>query len=133
MNLSTACLSQSPVHKPQSRFSALAVAIALTLITISAPPATAAEASSGIGLGFIEMQKLWQGLTEKPKMTTCRLATRQTYRKKQICVYSGANHTLVAIYNNAGAFCSNELRCKYDPDRSKSVSGYVRAFRAAQK
>ena len=119
----------------------LLVAIMTRVIVVSAlaygvTPANMAAASenaSGIGLGFIEMQKLWQGLTEKPRMTTCRLATRQTYKKKQICVYSGANHTLVAIYNSAGAFCNNELRCKYDPDTSKSVSGYVRAFRAAQK
>ena len=90
------------------------------------------EHKSGIGLGFL-MQKLWQGLVEKPRMTTCRLATRQTYKKKQICVYSGANHTLVAIYNSAGAYCNNELRCKYDPDRSKSVAGYVKQFRASQK
>ena len=119
----------------------LRLALLMRVIAVSAlaygvtpaNPVAAAENASGIGLGFIEMQKLWQGLTEKPRMTTCRLATRQTYKKKQICVYAGANHTLVAIYNSAGAFCNNELRCKYDPDRSKSVSGYVRAFRAAQK
>ena len=114
---------------PARFFAATAFAFAL----MATSPAVAAEQSYGIGLGFKEMQKLWQGLTEKPRMTTCRLATRQTYKKKQICVYSGANHTLVAIYNNAGAYCNNELRCKYDPDRSKSVSGYVRAFRASQK
>ena len=105
----------------------------LTLGLLASSPALASEQNSGIGLRFKEMQKWWQGLTEKPRMTTCRLATRQTYKKKQICVYSGANHTLVAIYNSAGAFCNNELRCRYDPDRSKSVTGYVRAFRASQK
>jgi hypothetical protein len=108
---------------------AAVVAIGILLAT----PASASEQKSGIGLGFIQMQKLWQGLVEKPRMTTCRLATRQTYKKKQICVYSGANHTLVAIYNSAGAYCNNELRCKYDPDRSKSVAGYVKQFRASQK
>ena len=108
---------------------AAVVAIGILLAT----PASASEHKSGIGLGFIQMQKLWQGLVEKPRMTTCRLATRQTYKKKQICVYSGANHTLVAIYNSAGAYCNNELRCKYDPDRSKSVAGYVKQFRASQK
>jgi hypothetical protein len=111
---------------------AIAVGALVYGVTL-ATPAAASEKASGIGLGFIEMQKLWQGLTEKPRMTTCRLATRQTYRKKQICVYTGANKTFVAIYNSAGAFCNNELRCRYDPDRSKSVSGYVRAFRASQK
>ena len=108
-------------------------ALALLAVIVLATPVNATERESGIGLGFIQMQKLWQGLVEKPRMTTCRLATRQTYNKKQICVYSGANHTLVAIYNSAGAYCNNELRCKYDPDRSKSVAGYVKQFRASQK
>ena len=108
-------------------------ALALLAVIVLATPVNANERESGIGLGFIQMQKLWQGLVEKPRMTTCRLATRQTYKKKQICVYSGANHTLVAIYNSAGAYCNNELRCKYDPDRSKSVAGYVKQFRASQK
>ena len=59
------------------------LAIGLLLAT----PACANEHKSGIGLGFVQMQKLWQGLVEKPRMTTCRLATQQTYKKKQICVY----------------------------------------------
>ena len=79
------------------------------------------------------MQQLWNGILEKPQMTTCRLATRQTVKAKQICVYAGANRTYVAIYNDAGTFCAGEMQCRYDPDRSKSVSGYVVAFRNAQK
>ena len=107
--------------------------MSLMLGLLASTPALAAEQSYGLGLGFKQMQKVWRGLTEKPRMTTCRLATRQTFKRKQICVYSGANHTLLAIYNDAGAFCTNEMRCRYDPDRSKSVTGYVRAFRASQK
>ena len=114
---------------PGRAFCVLALLAAIGLAT----PANATDRESGIGLGFVQMQKLWQGLVEKPRMTTCRLATQQTYKKKQICVYSGANHTLVAIYNSAGAYCNTELRCKYDPDRSKSVASYVKQFRASQK
>lgn len=96
------------------------------------PAGAHAENGSGLGLGFNQMQKLWNGLIEKPRMTVCRLATRQTYKKKQICVYAGANRTYVAIYNDAGAFCVGEMQCKYRPDRSKKVSDYVVAFRKAQ-
>ena len=92
-----------------------------------------AENASGLGLGFRQMQKLWNGLIEKPRMTTCRLATRQTYMKKQICVYSGANFTSVAIYNDAGTFCAGEMQCKYNPNRDKRISDYVVAFRKANK
>ena len=96
-------------------------------------PVTAHANDSGIGIGLRHMQKLWNGLVEKPKMTTCRLATRQTVRSKQICVYAGANRTYEAIYNGAGDYCASEVQCRYDPDRSKTVSGYVVAFRNAQK
>ena len=96
------------------------------------PPGAHADNGSGLGLGFKQMQKLWNGLIEKPRMTVCRLATRQTYKTKQICVYAGANRTYVAIYNDAGAFCAGEMQCKYRPDRSKKVADYVVAFRKSQ-
>ena len=109
-----------------------ACGIVLTAFLFSAP-VTAQANDSGIGIGLRHMQKLWNGILEKPRMTTCRLATRQTVKAKQICVYAGANRTYVAIYNEAGTFCAGEMQCRYDPDRSKSVSGYVVAFRNAQK
>lgn len=108
------------------------ILIAALCASMASAPA-AAENKSGIGLGFVQMQKLWNGLIEKPRMTTCRLATRQTVKRKQICVYAGANRTYVAIYNDAGAFCAGEMRCKYDPDTSKTASDLVVAFRNAQK
>ena len=88
---------------------------------------------SGIGIVLLHMQKLWNGMLEKPQMTTCRLATRQTVKAKQICLYAGANRTYVAIYNDAGTFSGGEMQCRYDSDHNKSVSGYVVAFRNAQK
>ena len=101
------------------------------MLILAAPAAQAAE--SGIGVGLREMQKLWNGLVEKPRMTTCRLATRQTVKAKQICVYAGANRTYLAIYNKAGAHCAGEVQCKYNPDKSKTASDFVIAFRNAQK
>ena len=109
-----------------------AYGILLTAFLFSVP-VTAQANDSGIGIGLRHMQKLWNGILERPQMTTCRLATRQTVKAKQICVYAGANRTYVAIYNDAGTFCAGEMQCRYDPDRSKSVSGYVVAFRKAQK
>lgn len=109
-----------------------ACGLLLTAILLTVP-ATAHASDSGIGIGLRHMQKIWNGITEKPRLTTCRLATRQTVKAKQICVYAGANRTYVAIYNEAGTFCAGEMQCRYDPDRSKSVSSYVVAFRNAQK
>ena len=104
-----------------------------TLVAASLSAPAVAETSSGLGLGFLQMQKLWNGVIERPAMTTCRLAARNTVKRKQICVYAGANRTYVAIYNDAGAFCAGEMRCKYNPDRSKTASDFVVAFRKAQK
>ena len=103
------------------------------ILAVAHAPAMAADQKSGLGLGFEKMQRIWRGFSNAPKMTTCRLATRQTYRKKQICVYSGANFTSVAIYNDAGAFCAGEMQCKYNPNRDKRISDYVVAFRKANK
>ena len=109
-----------------------ACGLLLTAILLMVP-ANAHASDSGIGIGLRHMQKIWNGITERPRLTTCRLATRQTVKAKQICVYAGANRTYVAIYNEAGTFCAGEMQCRYDPDRSKSVSSYVVAFRNAQK
>jgi hypothetical protein len=98
-----------------------------------AAPVTAHANDSAIGIGLRHMQKLWNGILEKPRITTCRLAKRQTLKAKQICVYAGANRTFITIYNDAGTFCTGEMQCCYDPDRNKSVSGYVIAFRNAKK
>ena len=67
-------------------------------------PAMAADQKSGFGLGFEKMQKIWQGISNAPKMTTCRLANKTVYKGKQICVYKGANKTILGVYNMAGIF-----------------------------
>ena len=74
-----------------------ACGIGLTAFLLSAP-VTAQANDSGIGIGLRHMQKLWNGILEQPRMTTCRLATRQTIKAKQICVYAGANRTLSLIH-----------------------------------
>ena len=109
------------------------LAVAAIAFAAILPLPASADNKSGLGLGFAQMQKIWNGIIEKPRMTTCRLATRQTVKRKQICVYAGANRTYVAIYNDAGAFCAGEMRCKYNPDKSKKMSDFVVAFRNAQK
>ena len=116
-----------------SQYKPTRACVVLLIAFLLAVPAAAHANDSGIGIGLRHMQKFWNGIVEKPQMTTCRLATRQTVKAKQICVYSGANRTYVAIYNEAGTFCAGEMQCRYDPDRSKSVSDYVVAFRNAQK
>ena len=105
----------------------------LLMLAVAFPSKAMATEKSGIGMGFVVMQKVWRGLNETPKMTSCRLASRRTISKKQICVYKGSNNTVVPIYNDAGAFCANNLNCKYEPNSSKRVSDYVKAFIVSQK
>lgn len=129
---------EAPLLNPKGvvmklKCSPVILAIVAILAATALPLPASADNKSGLGIGFVQMQKLWNGLIEKPRMTTCRLATRQTVKRKQICVYAGANRTYVAIYNDAGAFCAGEMRCKYDPNASKTASDFVVAFRNAQK
>ena len=94
--------------------------------------AQAGDHGTGIGLGFRAMQKIWQGISEPIKYVPCRLATRRVIKAKQICVYRGANSTFLAIYNDAGGFCSQEIRCRYNPDKSQSAAALVAAFKKAE-
>lgn len=91
-----------------------------------------AEQKSGFGLGFEMMQKVWRGISKSPKMTTCRLANRTVYKGKQICVYAGANNTLVGIYNESGDYCSGAMDCRYDPGGGKTIGELVQAFKDAE-
>lgn len=90
------------------------------------------EQKSGFGLGFEKMQKIWQGLSNAPKMTTCRLANKTVYKGKQICVYKGANKTILGVYNMAGDFCSTAMDCRYEPGDTKTVASLVKAFKDAE-
>ena len=105
---------------------------ALTLIFVMPSAAVALDWKSGLGLGFEKMQKVWKGMSEAPRMTECRLASRKVYKGKQICVYKGANQTLVAAYNDANGFCTNSMKCRYDPNSGKTIRSLVVAFTEAQ-
>ena len=105
--------------------------IVIFFIVISAD-ANAGEHGTGIGLGFRAMQKIWQGISEPTKYVPCRLATRTIIKSKQICVYRGANSTFLAIYNDAGGFCSAEIQCRYNPDKTQSAAALVAAFKKAE-
>lgn len=90
------------------------------------------EHKSGFGLGFEKMQKIWRGISNSPKMTTCRLANKTVYKGKQICVYKGANKTILGVYNMAGDFCSTAMDCRYDPGGTKTIASLVKAFKDAE-
>ena len=47
------------------------LAIAAILAATALPLPASADNKSGLGIGFVQMQKLWNGLVEK-RMTTCR-------------------------------------------------------------
>ena len=105
---------------------------AVMLLVLISAEARAGDHGSGIGLGFRAMQKIWQGISEPTRFVPCRLATRRVIKAKQICVYRGANSTFLAIYNDAGGYCSPEIQCKYNPDKSQSAAALVAAFKKAE-
>ena len=104
----------------------------LTFIFMLPQSAICQEHKSGFGLGFEKMQKIWQGISDAPKMTTCRLANKTVYKGKQICVYKGANKTILGVYNMAGDFCSTAMDCRYEPNGTKTIASLVKAFKEAE-
>jgi hypothetical protein len=119
------------IHKRLDRLAATAfnysVGLSL-LIFVVGNTSIASGDISGFGLGFTQMQKLWQGLTEQQKTTTCRLASKRVYLEDQICVYVGANKTILGVYNSRGNYCATSMDCLYKPNSEKTVSGLLRDF-----
>jgi hypothetical protein len=100
--------------------------VCITLFAASVAQAT--DEKSGFGLGMKLMQDLWRGVTETQRKTTCRLATKRVYKGDQICVYTGANRTVLGIYNSAGDYCATAMDCKYEPHSDKTVGQLVQDF-----
>ena len=115
------------IFKPVTKW----LGVTLLFVTVNGE-ARAGEHGTGIGLGFRAMQKIWQGISEPTRYVPCRLATRSVIKTKQICVYRGANSTFLAIYNDAGGYCSPQIQCRYNPDKSQSAAGLVAAFKKAE-
>jgi hypothetical protein len=63
------------------------------------------------------MQKLWRGMVEEKRMTTCRLAKRKVVRDQKICLYEGANKTRETIFVGKFEYCPRTLQCVYEPDK----------------
>ena len=108
------------------------ICIIIALMYLAPFEARAADHGTGIGLGFRAMQKIWQGISEPTRYVACRLTTRKVIKNKQICVYRGANSTFLAIYNDRGGFCSKEIQCRHDPDKTQSAAALVAAFTKAE-
>ena len=112
--------------------SLLTLSLALASLLLFPVDARASDGGTGLGLGFRAMQKLWQGITEPTRYVECRLTKRKVIKNKQICVYRGANYTFLAIYNDRGGFCSRQIQCVYNPDKTQSAAALVRAFTKAE-
>ena len=119
-------------HKTRRRTSLPMLSLTLAALLLFSFDVRAAEGGTGLGLGFRAMQKLWQGITEPTRYVAFRLTTRKVIKNKQICVYRGANYTFLAIYNDRGGFCSREIQCVYNPDKTQSAAALVRAFTKAE-
>jgi len=102
--------------------------VCLFITMVVALAAQAGDEKSGFGLGMKLMQDLWRGVTETQRKTTCRLATKRIYKGEQICVYTGANRTVLGVYNSAGDYCATSMDCKYEPHSDKSVGQLVQDF-----
>ena len=79
--------------------------------------AVAVDWKSGLGLGFEKMQKVWNGMSEAPRMTECRLASQILGNKQRVCVFVGANNTQYREYlpYDAGE-CPRQYQCPYRPN-----------------
>ncbi len=100
---------------------------------IATPSTGVLAKDSGVGLGFSVMQRIWQGKSEKPTSTTCRIARTVVIGMDKMCAYRGANGTTLAVYNSKGDHCPGSMTCTYSPFSQKSVDDLTIAFRKSKK
>ena len=67
-------------------------------------------------------QKLNNGTTIPPKLTTCRLKKQKVYKDKMACIYEGANKRFDLDFADIRIGCPKQYKCEYDKLNSKEPS-----------
>ena len=105
----------------------------LLMLAIATSSTEVLAKDSGLGLGLSVMQRIWQGISEKPTSTTCRIARTVVIGMDKMCAYRGANGTTLAVYNGRGDYCPGSMTCTYSPFSQKTVDDLANAFRRSKK
>jgi len=79
-------------------------------------------------------QKINNGTTVRPIMTTCRLKKQKVYKDKMACIYQGANKTFEMEFTDIRIGCPKQYKCVLNPNgKEPSIDKVMESLRSIAK
>jgi hypothetical protein len=83
---------------------------------------------------YTRNQKLNNGTTVPPIMTTCRLKKLKVYKDKLACIYVGANKTYELEFADIRVGCPKQYKCVLNPNgKEPSIDSVMESLRSIAK
>ena len=79
-------------------------------------------------------QKINNGTTVRPIMTTCRLKKQKVHKDKMACIYQGANKTFEMEFTDIRVGCPKQYKCVLNPNgKEPSIDKVMESLRSIAK
>jgi len=79
-------------------------------------------------------QKINNGTTVLPVMTTCRLKKQKVHKDKMACIYQGANKTFEMEFTDIRIGCPKQYKCVLNPNgKEPSIDKVMESLRSIAK
>jgi len=93
-----------------------------------------AFSSKAYGKDYTRNQKINNGTTSVPKMTTCRLKKQKVFKGKMACIYVGAQKTYELEFTDIHVGCPRSYRCVFNPNgQEPSIDKVMESLRSIAK
>jgi len=93
-----------------------------------------AFSSKAHGKDYTRNQKINNGTTTVPKMTTCRLKKQKVFKDKMACIYVGAQKTYELEFTDVHVGCPRNYQCVFNPNgQEPSIDKVMESLRSIAK
>ena len=83
---------------------------------------------------YTRNQKINNGTTTVPKMTTCRLKKQKVFKGKMACIYIGAQKTYELEFTDIHVGCPRSYKCVFNPNgQEPSIDKVMESLRSIAK
>jgi len=83
---------------------------------------------------YTRNQKINNGTTSVPKMTTCRLKKQKVFKGKMACIYIGAQKTYELEFTDIHVGCPRSYKCVFNPNgQEPSIDKVMESLRSIAK
>jgi hypothetical protein len=93
-----------------------------------------AWSSKSYAKDYTRNQKINNGTTTVPKMTTCRLKKQKVFKGKMACIYIGAQKTYELEFTDIHVGCPRSYKCVFNPNgQEPSIDKVMESLRSIAK